>query len=537
MKKLVTIALLCAMLLSCFAGCAMQKGELDVAGEANVAEVAEETLPEVGITSGLKANVDAAKNGTWTNVDKWDGTADISWYAAATDNKFNITTAEQLAGMLALMADGTATFAGWEITLGANLDLDGKEWTGARYVPDTTGACFQGSFDGQNYVIANYTMTFTVNANAFFGSFGAGAELKNVALVNGDYYFSGTDTNNKVNASGIVVGRMQTVKNEEGSTANDISIVNVYSDCNASNGETQTQNGNGFGLIGRAYGDGKLLVSNLQNDGSFNVRVLALAGILGEIYGACDVTVNGCINNGDVKALKLDGSFGYGNVGGIVSRVAKNQGEIALTITNCINNGHVAGTSANAGIFAVVNKGNTGTVTITGCRNTGTITKAIAATANVAEAEGLSVTIENCTNLVMAGYQVTAVGEDNKYDIRFVAAFDDAQAQAAGFVVTAYYKDAEGKQVKVDNVTVYASKVYTSVKGTAADGTELTYAAADYYGEYLYTLVIEGVDAAYTIADGTLEVLVTPFIAENAETVINGSQVQLGEIVIEAPAE
>ena len=87
MKKLVTIALLCAMLLSCFASCAMQKGEIDV--EAYAGEVSAQNVAENTFRTELSEDADV-----------WDGKAsDRSWYDNdPTAKEFYIYTAAQLRG-------------------------------------------------------------------------------------------------------------------------------------------------------------------------------------------------------------------------------------------------------------------------------------------------------------------------------------------------------------------------------------------------------------------------------------------------------
>lgn len=58
----------------------------------------------------------------------WDGTVDVSWFETNAQT-YNLTTAEQLAGLAKLVNDGTSNFQGKTITLGADIFLN-----------DTTGA-------------------------------------------------------------------------------------------------------------------------------------------------------------------------------------------------------------------------------------------------------------------------------------------------------------------------------------------------------------------------------------------------------------
>jgi hypothetical protein len=87
----------------------------------------------------------------------WDGSADTTWYTGPSAQAFNITTAEQLAGLAQLVNNGN-TFAGKTITLGANIFLnDTAGSTSAGFNPygkiawtpiGTSGRSFQGEFDG-----------------------------------------------------------------------------------------------------------------------------------------------------------------------------------------------------------------------------------------------------------------------------------------------------------------------------------------------------------------------------------------------------
>ena len=561
MKKLVTIALLAAMLLSCFAGCAMQKGEIEVAGEANVEEVAgEANVEEVNFADKLKANIAKAKDSYNFDADEvavWtEGTsaADKTWFdAEATEKSYTINTAEAFEGFRQLINDGK-NFGGWTIKLGKNINFKG-------YTLDGITGIFAGEFNGQGYVICNYKLNAT-KQKSFFPVIGDNtinkkdtgvpAVLQNFALVGGVYTVTGSQ-----------VGSVATDMN------NLVNVTNVYSDAVMSvPADAEEAITKVCGIVGNMTSGGDKNFTNVEFAGSIDLSASTVEGMGAYSSGFCGAINGGsakfknCVVSGKIAAnadyvagyIAYDSSVGkhtFDNcvnnaeisgatyIAGFVGQTKKTSGG-SVTITGCENNGKITGTKNVAGFIGQVGKAKT--ASITACQNNATVIGTDKVSSFVGSvASGATSTVENCTNsgaiLGMAGYQVTAVGEDNKYDIRFVAAFDDAQAQAAGFVVSVYYKDADGKKAKVENVTVYAKMVYTSVKGTNAEGTEETYAATNFGGTYLYTLVIEGVEAAYTIADKTLEVLVTPFIAENAETVINGVQAQYGEIVIEAPAE
>ena len=153
-------------------------------------------------------------------ADQWDGTADDDWYDAESD-EFILTTAEELAGLSALVADGN-NFKGKTVKLAYDIDLKDQEWT------PIDG--FAGTFDGNGKTISNLTVTGTENA-AFFSHVYTTAAIKDVtfdnANISGNHYVAvvlGYETNNGTNAKIQNV----TVKN---------STVTVGTDANDDNGD------------------------------------------------------------------------------------------------------------------------------------------------------------------------------------------------------------------------------------------------------------------------------------------------------------
>ena len=97
--------------------------------------------------------------------DKWDGSADKAWYDPS-KTSFDISTAEQLAGMAELAAAGV-NFQGVEIRLTADLALndgDASNWDltapAHAWTPiGTKDAPFLGTFDGQGHTISGIYMS------------------------------------------------------------------------------------------------------------------------------------------------------------------------------------------------------------------------------------------------------------------------------------------------------------------------------------------------------------------------------------------
>lgn len=80
----------------------------------------------------------------------WNDFAETNWYNA-TNTTFNITSAEQFAGLSVLVAGGNS-FSGKKINLLADIDLAAHLWTPIG-VNATNG--FSGEVNGNNFVISN----------------------------------------------------------------------------------------------------------------------------------------------------------------------------------------------------------------------------------------------------------------------------------------------------------------------------------------------------------------------------------------------
>ncbi|MBE6575557.1 MAG: hypothetical protein E7654_04700 [Ruminococcaceae bacterium] len=119
-------------------------------------------------------------------VDRWDGTADTTWYND-TDTEFAITTAEQLAG-LAELVDGGNNFAGKTIKLGADVDLYvmGDNGEPVSFNPIGDKSAFAGTFDGQGHAIENmYQSGWAFGYEwGVYGSIGLFGELESATIKN-----------------------------------------------------------------------------------------------------------------------------------------------------------------------------------------------------------------------------------------------------------------------------------------------------------------------------------------------------------------
>jgi hypothetical protein len=105
----------------------------------------------------------------------WDGTADTSWYVGhETASEYELSTAEQLAGLAQLVNGGNA-FAGKKVTLAGDIDLGGEggghSWTPiGTYIPRNSKP-FNGTFDGKGHSISGlYINEPNENNQGFFGT-------------------------------------------------------------------------------------------------------------------------------------------------------------------------------------------------------------------------------------------------------------------------------------------------------------------------------------------------------------------------------
>lgn len=64
----------------------------------------------------------------------WDGTADITWYTAG-QSSFDISTAEQLAGVAQLVNNQGVTFNGVTLNLTSNIWLNGEQDSTNNWIP------------------------------------------------------------------------------------------------------------------------------------------------------------------------------------------------------------------------------------------------------------------------------------------------------------------------------------------------------------------------------------------------------------------
>ncbi len=220
-------------------------------------------------------------------VDTWDGTVDTSWYDPASPaTEYNITTAEQLAG-LAELVSGDTTFKGVTFTLMNDLDLycedttasaDGDPLTFRPIGDHSKNGTFEGTFDGNGKVIYNlyqngWDLGYQWGVYGSYGLFGNlnDATVKNLTLSGGESYIEGGDVSFVAgSATGTCVFENITIEDSVAATYN---------------------NGCG-GIIGWS-GAGNYTFKNIT---------IAEDAVLGGLWGSFDSSIGGIVGQGEPGA-------------------------------------------------------------------------------------------------------------------------------------------------------------------------------------------------------------------------------------------
>ena len=490
MKKLVIIALLAAMLLSCFAGCASKKAEEPATDEISTEGTTGGTptgslpsattggttdpgttdpgttpedppLPEIdpdtdvnsdivpGISSDLQATVDKAtalfdkdtsNNPTDFAVDTWDGAAeDIAWFSkadVAAAKKYTITTAAELIGLRTLINENT--FEGWEITLGKNIDLAYKP------LANITGS-FEGTFDGKGFVVSNLNLLLSSKETGFFAKAGGNATFKNFGFVNG--IFTIEDGSNRTQL-GTICGIASTA---EGTV---ISFSNIYSNVNIVRSEiTKGSNNKIGGILGEANGAGKVKIENCVYDGNINLfpveaktydynQGAMVGGIVGYFNKTNKAIVQGCIFGGTLDGARMSG----GILGAAIQTSDEN-----FAINACIVNGkmHVSIQEGNPYAGGLVGRVSSKTFTLSKSAFNGEMTVVLGSTTPKQAAGGL-------VGVVFDGGEsqkpsAIAILTDSQVNGRITLVVDVARKYKSGIFFGS--TEAEGATVATKNLT------------------------------------------------------------------------------------
>ena len=240
-------------------------------------------------------------------VSVYNGTPDQSWYSDS-QTEFILTTAAELMGFQALRKDGK-TFEGKTVKLGADMVIN--EGTKAEVVARgsnnyvwenlTSTNYFKGTFDGQGHVISGVYMSFDAGYRGMFGVLTGTATIKDLTVCNSCFVTAAAS--GKVVLGGIAARIVSTSGVET-----DVQITNVTADIDIKeNGYAVSQVG---GIVGEISPSGSVTIENCVNYGNINISGEYAGGIVGLVTKYdLDLSLEHCTNVGDVKAVRFVGGI------------------------------------------------------------------------------------------------------------------------------------------------------------------------------------------------------------------------------------
>lgn len=254
-----------------------------------------------------------------------------------TETGYEIQSATGLSNLAALV-NGGKDFAGETITLTADIDLDGIDWTpignGTRKSAGYTGNAFKGTFDGNGKTISGLKIANRSDSDAA-GLIGVldGGTVKNVTL--------NVDIDVAAKHSELAAGCV-------GLLTNNGLIENV-----TVNGSVKSEKA-AAGIVSRVLKSGT--VRNCHNHATVSGTSYNIGGIVGAAYYDNEgMTIEGCANDGAIS-----GTTAVGGIAGLSAAEVKNCSNSAAITGNGTSVGGVIGEQQNAG-------------SITGCTNTGNV--------------------------------------------------------------------------------------------------------------------------------------------------------------------
>ncbi len=316
---------------------------------ANAEMIANATAP-----NGYEWNADGV---LIVKIVNWIQVADTAWFENAEPGttSFTLDTARELAGLAKLVNAGN-NFAGVTITLDADIDLAGLDWTP---IGSATANPFAGTFDGDGKTISNLIITGNINFAGLFGRVGynegsgPAGTVKNVtihnATIEGNYYA----------AAVVGVAQIATIDNCDVTGTINISTINHSVGGVVGRGNATIRNCDVVGTIkilpGSAYvggiaGYGYFTIDNCHVDGadatvsSISVPSSYVGGIQG--FTGEDGANKRMISNCSVKNLAITG---VDTTGGIVG-----MSHYGVVLMNCAVDGVTLATTGNDGTIGAV---------------------------------------------------------------------------------------------------------------------------------------------------------------------------------------
>lgn len=223
----------------------------------------------------------------------WDGSVDTAWYDA-TKSVFDLSTAEELAGLAQLVNSGV-NFYGKTVNLTEDINLANKPWT-----PIGTGLQinFQGVFNGNGHTISNLNVEKDHGAGLF--GYIKASDIDDVHVINANITTK--------HYAGVIVA------NATAAYITDCSVTNATISCEDAAAEDGDKAGGIVGYISNEGYGAKVTGCEVEN---VNITANRDAGV---IVGAAqrDVSVTG--NSFAGSEVKWSGYGTNANMGGEVGR-------------------------------------------------------------------------------------------------------------------------------------------------------------------------------------------------------------------------
>lgn len=344
--------------------------------QVDIADVISCTLNDAGMESKLNGTP-ATHPYVWHTTDNskvkliglpWDGTTvDTAWYDKNA-SEFTLYTAEEFAGFSQLVSGTKFAFNDKTVTLGADINLGGNEWTPIGYGE----IVFTGTLDGNGHTISGLKITSDYSKDpgrlGMFSRLHGKATVKDLTIDGA--VISGVNANaSKAGYVGVLAGSSMSnvtggVENVRVTNATITGVTTKYLGGLIGQGYTNLTNcyfqgeispagaAQVGGIIGLPYG----VIDHCYTDVVFDGKYTVAGGIVG--FGN-NVTIKNCYATGSI--FQSSGFYGGGNVGGIVGYGG------ATTVENCYCDAKVDG-----GQMIVANCGDVeNTFTVENCSWTG----------------------------------------------------------------------------------------------------------------------------------------------------------------------
>ena len=258
------------------------------------------------------------------------GRQDISWFTGD-KTEYVLTTADQLAGLMALRIDskGATTFEGVTIKLGRDMIFNENTLpTGARFIWPTIHSdyLFKGTFDGQGHTISGIYMPYNDSGvKGMFGGVGGNAVFKDLKLEN---FYYGAPSKEKGIAGALIA---KITKNAN------VTISNVTVDfyaCENSNYSFYCMGG----IVGWVQSNSTLTMENCTFNGKidFPTQGIQIGSMIGTVKSGCTLNLKNCVNNGEL--------IGKDYVGGFIGCV-ESTGKV--NVESCENKGTITSTGTH----------------------------------------------------------------------------------------------------------------------------------------------------------------------------------------------